>query len=322
MHARHALLGRSRRSSLAQVFFSSSTALLVAVAGCGSDAADGGPPQLKKAIVVAPNSMDEPDLLAAAPDGGMGAAAAAYTPMASLKLVFSQLLDGNKIESILDGGAIKGKTDVVSLTWMSAPAGAPAISAVTTYNPTGALGPNLPGPSVRVAADPGLPSGAMIQVKLDRTKITSKGGAQFQGTDTLMLATLPLVAEVSVQDGETVAPEFTLKVAFSNVPGDGVAQHIRVTGAGGANMGVDVAPDPMDHRVLVVKPSGGATVWQNGGYVVRVSKDAADLFGVTLGADLMVNFTVSRTTPDAGGGGGADAAGGADAGATDGGASG
>src|SRR5689334_21249321 len=122
------------------------------VVGCGSSAKDTGPPQLTKFLVQVPNEMDV-DLLAP-PDGGVPA----VSGIAGFKVVFSQLLDGDRIETV-SGSMVTPKTDVASIVWVGAPAGAPAITAATSYDPSGAAGVNQPAPKILIAASPGLPSG-------------------------------------------------------------------------------------------------------------------------------------------------------------------
>jgi hypothetical protein len=266
--------------------------LLAGGAGCSSDSGGTKAPELVKVLVQAAGAMDV-DLLAP-PDGGVGA----VLPTQQIKLVFNQLLDGDKIETILDGGGVVGRTDVASLTWTGAPAGAPAIQAVTTYDPTGAVGVTIPAPSVVVHAEPGLPSGAMLSLALVRDKITSKKGTPFVGATSYMLQTAPFSVEVNSMDGETVAPEFTFSLTFSNVPAESIGGAVTVT-AGGAPVAIDVKPDDMNPLVRVVTPQGGA--WPVGpAYVLTVGAAGADLFGVKLAAPATLGFAVARATGDGG----------------------
>jgi hypothetical protein len=279
--------------------------LLAGAVSCSSDSGGTKAPELVKFLVQAAGAP-ELDLLAP-PDGGVGA----VSPTSQLKLVFNQLLDGDKIETVLDGGAFVGKTDVASLTWTGAPAGAPAISAVTNYNPAGALAVTIPGPSVVIHPDPGLPSAAMLSLALIREKITSKKGTPFVGAATFMLQTAPFSVEANFMEGETVAPEFTISLTFSNVPADAIAGAVTVT-VGGAPVAVDVKPDDMNPLVRVVTPRDGS--WPAGsGYVLTVGAAGADLFGVKLAAPATLGFAVARASadggtavPDGGVGGGAD----------------
>ena len=295
---------RLRAGSRPPVGFALVLAMLLAGAvSCSSDSGGTKAPELVKILVQAAGAT-ELDLLAP-PDGGVGA----VSPTAQLKLVFNQLLDGDKIETVLDGGAFLGKTDVASLTWTGAPAGAPAISAVTNYDPTGALAVTIPGPSVVIHPDPGLPSAAMLSLALVREKITSKKGTPFVGAATYMLQTAPFSVEANFMDGETVAPEFTISLTFSNVPADAIAGAVTVT-AGGAAVAVDVKPDDMNPLVRVVIPRDG--VWPVGaGYVLTVGAAGADLFGVKLAAPATLGFAVARASGDGGAAvsdGGVDAA--------------
>jgi hypothetical protein len=233
------------------------------------------------------------DLLAP-PDGGVGA----VLPTQPIKLVFNQLLDGDKIETVLDGGGVLGKTDVASLTWTGAPAGAPVIKAVTTYNPAGAVGVTIPAPSVLISPDPGLPSGAMLSLALVREKITSKKGTPLVGATAYTLQTAPFSVEANLTDGETVAPEFTISLTFSNVPAEAIGGAVTVT-AGGAPVAIDVKPDDMNPLVKAVTPQGGA--WPVGPvYVLTVGAAGADLFGVKLAAPVTLGFAVARASGDGG----------------------
>jgi hypothetical protein len=280
-------------------------ALAVGGPSCGSDEGGTAAPELRQVLIQVPNATDV-DLLAP-PDGGVGA----VSPVAQIKLVFSQLLDGDKIEDVLDGGGFRGKTDVATLTWMGAPAGAPAITAVTTYNPAGAMGVSTPAPSVLVQPGPGLPSGAMVVLKLARDKLTSKKGTPFTGSDTHMIETEPFAATASFMAGDTLKPMSQINVSFTNVPADGAAAAITVT-AGGTAIPLEVNADEMDHRVLVVRPKDG-TGWKVGtGYTLAVAATTADLFGVKLPAALSVGFSVAEA-------GAADGGSSPDGGAPDGG---
>jgi hypothetical protein len=269
---------------------SGSILLLVALAGgCGSDSKNTGSPQLTKFLVVVPNEMDV-DLLAP-PDGGLAAVSGA----ASFKVVFNQLLDGDKIETVA-AGQVMPKTDVASIVWMNAPAGAPAIVAATTYDPSGAASVTVPAPKILIAPSPGLPSGATLQVKLDRTKVTGKNGAAFMGADVQMVTTAPFAASASVVADDVVGPDLQLAVTFTNAPAMAVSQQITLT-AGGMPVMVTVTPDGADPRKVAVAPM----TWVPGqSYTLTVAQDAADLFGVKLAAPLVVKFSIRDPNAEAG----------------------
>jgi hypothetical protein len=288
--------------------FSGRILLLVALAaGCGSSSKDVGPPQLTSFLVQLPGEADL-DLLAP-PDGGVSAISGA----ASFKLVFNQLLDGDKIETV-SGTTVTPRTDVASVVWIGAPAGAPALTATTSYDPSGATGINQPAPKIFITVAPGLPSGAQLQVKLDRSKVTGKRGAPFVGPDTQMLTTLPFSASASVMPGQVVAGDVQLQVMFTNVPAMTVAEHIQLT-SGGMPVMVQVMPDGMDPRKINVTPM----MWTPGAsYTLTVDKDAADLFGAKVAEALSVTFTVKDPNSEAGApDGGAGDDGGADGAAAD-----
>ena len=242
--------------------------LVVLMAGCGSDAKDPGPPQLTRFLVQLPGEMDL-DLLAP-PDGGVSAVSGA----ASFKVVFNQLLDGDRIETVT-GTMVTPKTDVASIVWMGAPAGAPAITASTSYDPSGASGVNQPAPKILIAASPGLPSGATLQVKLDRTKVVGKKGAAFVGPDTQMVTTLPFAVIASVMPEGVIPADAGLQLIFTNVPAMTVGEHIQLS-TGGAPVMAQVMPDAMDPRKVSVTTM---TMLAPGGrYTLTVDKDAADQF--------------------------------------------
>jgi hypothetical protein len=289
--------------------------LLVALAGgCGSDSKDPGPPQLVKFLAVVPSDMLEIDLLAP-PDGGVPA----IPGTASFTAVFNQLLDGNKIETAA-AGQVTPKTDVASIVWTNAPAGAPPIVASTTYDPSGAASVTVPAPKVIITPSPGLPSGAQLQVKLDRAKVTGKKGAAFVGSDVQMVSTQPFAASASVMPDGVAGADLQLAVTFTNVPAMTVAQHITLT-SGGMALTVTATPDPADPRKIGLMPM----TWTPGqSYTLTVDKDAADLFGVKVAEPLVVKFSIRDPNAEAGApgpdGGAVDAAGEAgvaDAGASD-----
>jgi hypothetical protein len=288
-------------------------ALLFGPASCGSDDGGKAAPELRNVFVEAPGGV-EVDLLTP-PDGGAGAVPAT----SALKLVFSQLLDGDKVELVLDGGGVMGMSGVATVTWTDAPAGAPPISAVTTYNPSGAMGVTQPAPSILVNLDPGLPSGAKLKLALARDKITSKKGTPFTGPDTHLFETAPFAVEAGLMDGETVVPDYAIVLTFSNVPDMNVASAITVAQGGGTAIAVDVKKDDMNPLVMRVTPRAGE--WPvGGGYTVTVGAAAADLFGVKVAVPLSVGFSVAMAGADGGSpgaDGGADASsdGGADGGA-------
>lgn len=291
-------------------------AALVLGAGCGSDSKVGAP-NLVGFLVLVPGGMDV-DLLAP-PDGGV-LAVPALAHGTKFRLGFDQLLDGDKIESIVDGKAI-GKTDVASVTWTDAPVGAPAIAATTLYNPAGAAAVNRPAPSVAILVAPGLPSGAHLQIKVDRTKVTGKTGLPFVGPDTQLVETAPFSVSAGLKDGEPIAADAKVQLLFNNTPGMDVATHVTVT-SGGAPVAVTLAPDEMTPGAVLVAPTAGA--WTPGQtYAVSVDATTADLFGMKVTAPLTTTFTIALPTTDGGapadGGSATDGASAGDAGARDGG---
>lgn len=268
---------------------------LLAAASCSSDSGGTAAPTLLNAFVEADGM--ETDLLAPI-DGGT----AAFSPGAQLRLVFDQLLDGDKIETVLDGGGVVGMTDVASLTWMGAPAGAPAITAVTTYYPAGGVIENMvskPRPSILVQHSPGLPSGATLALTLDPAKVTSKKGTPLAAPGHLTLQTVPFTVTAGFMAGDPLTADAPLKLTFSNVPADDIAKSLAVT-VGGTAVDVETRKDEMDVRAVVVVPKGGA--WALGaGYTLTVSADAADLFGVKVDQPLSVPFSVVQAGADGGG---------------------
>lgn len=282
---------------------------LFVAAGCGSDSHVAGPPTLRHFLVQVPGASDV-DLLAP-PDGGVPA----VSGVASLRLVFDRLLAGEKIEMITAAGSM-GRTDVVTATWTGAPAGAPPIVATTFYDPSGALGVNVPGPKILVQLAPGLPSGAQVSFKLDRTKITSKANEPFMGADVHTVATQPFAVAIDVAPDASVPANQAVSLQFTNAPAMDVLPRIKV--AGGI---VEVVADTSDPRKFTLSPMSGWLPGQT--YTVTVDKDAADRFGVKLGTDFVARFSIWPLTdagaPDAAsaeaGAGAGDAAAATDAGA-------
>jgi hypothetical protein len=276
---------------------------LATTLACGSDAKDPGPPHLVKFQAQVPGELDV-DLLAP-PDGGVPAVPGVST----FRAVFDVLLDGDKIETVT-GNMVQPRTDVASITWVNAPAGAPAIVAQTTYDPSGASGITVPAPKVFITPSPGLPSGAQVQVKLDRTKITSKKGTPFVGSDTQLLTTAPFAVSANVMPDQVVPADTKLQLTFTNLPGNSLGGHLHLT-ADGKPLMIEFTADPMDRRKLNI----GAGLSAGQSYTLTVDKEVGDLFGVTLAEPLVVNFTARD--PNAEAGAPADAGGSTDGGALD-----
>jgi hypothetical protein len=268
--------------------------LVALVGGCGSDTKDPGPPQLMKFLAVVPNEMDV-DLLAP-PDGGVPA----ISGIATFKLVFNQLLNGDKIETVTPGMPPVPNKDVASITWVNAPPGPNTLMAATSYDPSGATGVTMPAPKLLINPVLGLPSGAQLQVKLDRTKVTGKKGAPFVGADTQMVTTAPFAATASVVDGDVVGADLQLGVTFSNAPSGSVSAgaHVILT-AGGTPVPATVMPDPADPRKITIAPMMGSwTIGQS--YTLTVDAEAADLFNVKLGQAMVVKFSIRDPNAEAG----------------------
>jgi hypothetical protein len=266
-------------------------AIFLGATGCGSNN-DTGPPALREFIVMDSSGM-EIDLLAPA-DGGRPAA----SPLFPFRASFTQLLDGDKIEDVLEGGAVEGRKDVATITWMGAPAGAPAITAITSYNPAGSVGATMPKPTVTIRGNPGLPSAAKLTVKLSRDKITGKKGAPFTGSDTHMVETEPFAVELSVTDDAEVTPALMLTAKFNNLPGNMLASKIKVT-SGGMPVTVMATADAADLRTVAITPPGG--MWMLGAtYTVSLGAEVTDLFGVKLAEPVSATFKVVSMPTDGG----------------------
>jgi hypothetical protein len=138
----------------------------------------------------------------------------------------------------------------------------------------------------------------MLSLALVRDKITSKKGTPFVGATSYMFQTAPFSVEANFMDGETVAPEFTISLTFTNLPAEAIAGAVTVT-AGGAPVAIDVKPDDMNPLVRAVTPPGGA--WPVGpAYVLTVGAAGADRFGVKLAAPATLGFAVARASGDGG----------------------
>jgi hypothetical protein len=240
-------------------------------AGCrtGGDTCEDAPPRLLQWQAATGDTQVD---LIAPPDGGV----AALSPLAYFELDFAGLLDGAKIETVAD--KVTPRTDVATITWKDAPAGAPPITAATSYNPGHPVGLQC-GSWVRITARPGLPSGAKLMVGVARDKITSKGGKAFQGMDSVTLETVPFAVAAKMPE-TPVSPDFTVRLQFTNVAGD-LKDHVHVI-ADGVPIAVEVMVDMMDPRAAVVAPAGG--LWPPGHYMMTVDAETADLFGVKLAA--------------------------------------
>ncbi len=252
-------------------------------AGC-DDSKDAPAPELKKFLIIGPD-MHETDLLVAT-DGG----APTVSPRSRIKLVFNQLLDGDKIESVTMTG-VTGKAGVATAAWTGAAAGAPLIATTTTYSPGGSLGVDMPGPSVDLKVAPGLPSGAQIAVALARDRITGKKGLPFVGMTMFTFATQPFSAAVNVGD-KPVSETAEVNLDFSNAAARDTAGHISVT-TGGLPVMVEVKASMSAPHSFTLKPvQGGA--WISGAtYTVTIDKDVADVFGVKPESAITTTFTVS-----------------------------
>jgi hypothetical protein len=285
MEASMMRVARAARSA----FMVSAVALAL---GCGDDDGEkAGAPQLQQALALA---NDEATDLLVPPDGGIPP----LSPLLKLKLVFDKLLDGDKIEHVDDAGMPMALTDVATIAWADKLVGAPEIVAATTYSPNGNAA-TKPAPSIWISASPGLPSGAKLMLRLDRSKITDRSGQAFAGADMVPFETEPFSAALNVDETMPVASDFKIEVTFSNLPGADADKQIQVT-AGGVAVAVTVSNDPtMNARLFTVAPATGG--WVAGrSYTVTVGKQAKDLFGVALAETATATFSAGSGGADGG----------------------
>jgi len=268
-------------------------ALMGAAPSCERDiSARKGSPELRR-LLVGPPDPEAPsvDLLGDAPDGGFFT----HSPLSRLIAVFDRPLDGGKIEP----GDAPGFGPALSITWMAAPPGAPAVRTMLAYSPGGTLDTTPPGPAVLIRPEPALPSGAMVVITFDKERITGKEGEILVGKEIHRLQTDPFTATIAVpKQGTDVPRTFAIRIAFNTVPGP-ARGHVRVTRDG---LDIPIPPPAVDataRTVVVVSPPGG--LWAEGAtYKVLVGKDMPDHFGVKLGQEVMATFTTVGLTFDGG----------------------
>jgi hypothetical protein len=261
-------------------------AAIVSAVACDDDE-PGAAPTLRGFFVVGADGS-ETDLLVP-PDGGVGE----LSPLSTFRALFDQLLDGSKVEDPATVGPPLPRPDVVVLTWTNPPGSAVPnqIGALTAYDPGGILDMG-PGPSLLVRPVEGLPSDAILEVDLNRTRITGKQGQPFVGPHRLSLNTLPFTASIDAGGDEPVSPVFELKIAFSNRPSPAIAAEISVVHvASGMPVPLVLAPDPERPTTgFIARPEAG--VWSLGSHLVTVGLDALDAFAVPIASAARATFVV------------------------------
>jgi hypothetical protein len=213
---------------------------------------------------------------------------------------FDRLLDPELIEEIVDGKPM-GSSEVVSIQAAGEP------GAQVTYIPNGHAKHKLifaSGPALVITPDPTLPSGAIVNVSLDKTRVQSRSGDSFVAaegvSDVLTFSTEPFAASIvpmSGTAGEPLAGQTSLSVTFNNLPMDDIANRVLVevfNAAGELLPEVEgtVTVDTVDPTRLVVAPASGS--WPAGSKVtITIEGDAADALGMLMSVATVQSFQVS-----------------------------
>jgi hypothetical protein len=266
-----------------------------------------GPPELQSFSVIDNATGSELDI-------GGDAGLIAVPGFVHLTALFDRLLDPTTVTS-LDGGVDFGAdVDTIAVT-PALPAGV-SVTYTSIYTPNGGPktiapavpdgGPAIPGglyygpgPSITTTADPTFPSGATITATLDKSKVRSKKGEPFAGDAQITFQTLPFAASIAVPMGDAdpdagadagaplVKPEMqAVTIAFTNLPGAKIADHITVTAGGVAFADVTVATAQTS---VTITPN---TAWPAGSTIeVTVDATAADALGATTGTAMSGSFT-------------------------------
>jgi hypothetical protein len=279
---------------------------LVSAGGCDPNHdVKAGPPELLGFTV---NDNVTGGSLETTSDGG-AVAVSAYVHVVSL---FDRLLDTTAIGGF-DGDV---ETGSALATVTVVPTLSPGVSAYypSFYSPDGApveLVPGTgvsgglifgPGPTISTTGAPTFPSASTITVVLDPAKVRSKKGEPFTGVGTFTFQTSRFAASISVPMGDAdpdagadagappVKPAMQpVAIAFNNLPGDSIADHVSVTAGGTAFAAVTVSPDASNPTIIVVAPTGS---WPASTTVtVTVDATAADALGGTTGSAVSGSFT-------------------------------
>lgn len=218
------------------------------------------------------------------------------SPRVSLNALFDNIIDYTLVQ---DADAGVGKPGVVVVT---APNN-PMVS--SNYTPNGhhkftLLYPK--GPTITAQISPGLPSGAPVRAVLDVTKIRGKGGQPLalgpSVTPTLDFITAPfaVTGETPPEEGGAFAADHAFKITASNLTSEAFATKVAVSGTLAmmpiAGLEAEVTVDEADPTSFLVSPKAGS--WPAGATItVTVAADAADAFGVALGAPAVLTFPVA-----------------------------
>lgn len=266
-------------------------ATAAAVLGLGGcvEADKAGTPQLLAFEIIGPDGAPvESDPMVPVP---------VVSPMVSFNALFDDLLDYTLVQ---DADAGVGLPGVAAVAVTSNPAIMPVVS--TTYTPNGhhkfvLLYPKGPNLSVQVAS--GLPSGATVAVALDVTKLRGKNGQAAiiapGVSPSLTFTTAPFSVTGQVGE-EPSAVDAGLTISASNVAAADFVSKVSVSGAVDMvpvmNLEVDVAAAEGSATDFVISPK--AEMWPAGAVItVTVAADAADQFGVPLGAPAVITFPIA-----------------------------
>jgi hypothetical protein len=271
---------------------------LLGVLGCDpNQSVKAGPPVLKSYSVVDNGTGATYEVVV---EGGVNP----VPGFVHLSALFDRLLDPTTITT-LDGSADVG---AASVTFAFDPPRTD-VTFTSIYTPNGGeTGLVFPlGPTIATTASPTFPSSSTITATLDKTKVRSKAGEPFTGEGDLVdgrlvFHTLPFAATIEVPMGDAVAdagadagpppvnPQMqAVKVSFTNVPRNNIAQHITAT-VGGVVVPSIVKPDAGNNPTIYdVTPM---TSWPaNASVVITVDGTATDALGTAIDAATMASFT-------------------------------
>ena len=216
--------------------------------------------------------------------------------------VFDRLLD----TSTLDPGSDPGRKDLMTATTT------PSIDLSTDYSATGdpnglifnLFGPaffgnfRADGPSLSATPLPEFPSDAMVEVKIDATKVRAKDGhSAFIGNGALAsgsitFKTAPFMMNVAGPDAMAMDPT-AATVMFTNFVDPAVVTPL-ITAATSTGTAIPIMVAHVDGgdnfaSTFAVTPTGGA--WPAGGVVISVAATAKNLLDQTITPPLSGTFT-------------------------------
>ncbi len=266
-------------------------AAVMALVGCVEADKGGGTPQLLAFEIIGPNGAPvESDADAGVP---------VVSPMVSFNAIFDDFLDYSLVQDADSGVGLPGVATVAVTS--NAPIMLP-VSVSTTYTHQGhpKFGLLYPkGPSIAVQVAPGLPSSATVAVALDETKLRGKNGKAVVITPGVATSFTFMTSPFSVSremSDDPFAMDADLTVSASNVTAEDFIAKVSVSGTVDmmpiTDLEVEVAAAEGSSTDFVITPK--AEMWPAGAVItVTVAADAADQFGVQLGAPAVISFPIA-----------------------------